>query len=231
VVAVGADPRPAVAVSARLSRSAYARRWRPPGASSPAAVAVDGAHVYWTNFTGGSIGRANLDGTGADQSFITGASSAAGIAMAPTIADLVASVQGLGLPQGIERSLLAKLAAAQRGRGVRQPRRVHQPRRGPQRKADRSCRRRRADRRRRGGARRAGLRRAVTRAPRRRQRLPRPGRRSAAPMAGRDGGRLPDGAARVDEREHTDAREACGAQQEGILDPERVECRANQRPE
>src|SRR5919199_1486184 len=42
------------------------------GANAPAGVAVDGAHLYWTNFTGtgGSIGRANLDGTGVDQSFI-----------------------------------------------------------------------------------------------------------------------------------------------------------------
>ena len=30
-------------------------------------------HVYWGNFTTGTIGRANVDGTGVDQSFITGA--------------------------------------------------------------------------------------------------------------------------------------------------------------
>jgi hypothetical protein len=49
------------------------------GASNPAGVAVDGAHVYWANFgsgAGNTIGRANLDGTGANQSFIT---TAAGI--------------------------------------------------------------------------------------------------------------------------------------------------------
>src|ERR671933_506167 len=42
------------------------------GANAPAGVAVDSAHLYWTNFTGtgGAIGRANLDGTGVDQSFI-----------------------------------------------------------------------------------------------------------------------------------------------------------------
>jgi hypothetical protein len=38
------------------------------GASSPTAVAVDDAHVYWRNI--GSIGRANLDGSGADRDFI-----------------------------------------------------------------------------------------------------------------------------------------------------------------
>ena len=43
------------------------------GASTPDAVAVDTAHVYWINETDGhSIGRANLDGTGVDQHFITG---------------------------------------------------------------------------------------------------------------------------------------------------------------
>src|SRR5215470_9012093 len=36
-------------------------------------LAVDGAHIYWTNFASSSIGRANLDGTGVDEHFITGA--------------------------------------------------------------------------------------------------------------------------------------------------------------
>ena len=35
-------------------------------------MAVDGQHIYWTNDNGTTIGRANLDGTGVDQSFITG---------------------------------------------------------------------------------------------------------------------------------------------------------------
>ena len=43
------------------------------GASTPEAVAVDSAHVYWINDTDRhSIGRANLDGTGVNQRFITG---------------------------------------------------------------------------------------------------------------------------------------------------------------
>jgi virginiamycin B lyase len=33
------------------------------------------AFVYWTNYSASAIGRANLDGTGVDQSFITGASA------------------------------------------------------------------------------------------------------------------------------------------------------------
>lgn len=37
------------------------------------------SHLYWTN--AGAIGRANLDGTGANQSFITGASQPVGVAV------------------------------------------------------------------------------------------------------------------------------------------------------
>ena len=48
--------------------------------SFPAGLAVDRAHIYWTNADhaygyaphGGTIGRANLDGTGANRQFITG---------------------------------------------------------------------------------------------------------------------------------------------------------------
>src|SRR5439155_1244390 len=38
-------------------------------------------HVYWTEEATGTIGRANLDGTGANQSFITGATSPFGVAV------------------------------------------------------------------------------------------------------------------------------------------------------
>ena len=44
------------------------------GIGTPVAVAVDDAHIYWPNGETaahvGSIGRANLDGTGVDQSFL-----------------------------------------------------------------------------------------------------------------------------------------------------------------
>ena len=57
----------------------------PTRASSPAprptGVAVDAQHVYWANSGNGTIGRANLDGTGVDQSFITGANCPAGVAV------------------------------------------------------------------------------------------------------------------------------------------------------
>ena len=45
-----------------------------PGATSPGGVAVSLRYVYWSNGNNGAIGRANLDGTGVNQSFITGAS-------------------------------------------------------------------------------------------------------------------------------------------------------------
>ena len=45
--------------------------------------ATDGTYLYWTNYgdlSGGTtIGRANLDGTDVNGSFITGASTPAGI--------------------------------------------------------------------------------------------------------------------------------------------------------
>ena len=65
-------------------------------ADTPQAVAVDpprddiwktpplittGAHIYWTQPNSNRIGRANLDGSGIDQSFITGAAKPWGIAV------------------------------------------------------------------------------------------------------------------------------------------------------
>ena len=38
------------------------------GAAEPVGLAVDSAHLYWANFRG-NIGRASLDGTGADENF------------------------------------------------------------------------------------------------------------------------------------------------------------------
>ena len=51
------------------------------GPNGPAGLAVDSGHVYWANTLTDTIGRANLDGTGANQSFITGASTPVGVAV------------------------------------------------------------------------------------------------------------------------------------------------------
>ena len=44
-------------------------------------MAIDGQHIYWGNLDSGTIGRANLDGSGVNQSFIASAPSAFGIAV------------------------------------------------------------------------------------------------------------------------------------------------------
>lgn len=62
------------------------------GAKGPSGMAVDGSYIYWSNggpngcapsgtCDGSTIGRANLDGTGVNQSFITGASHPAKLAV------------------------------------------------------------------------------------------------------------------------------------------------------
>jgi hypothetical protein len=69
------------------------------------------------NFNGDTIGRADFDGTGINQRFITGASGPGGVAVdapAPTIADLIDSVESLGLRHAVEHCLLANLRRAQR---------------------------------------------------------------------------------------------------------------------
>ncbi len=48
---------------------------------APAALALSPAYVYWVNTSENAIGRANLDGTAANQSLITGASTPQGIAV------------------------------------------------------------------------------------------------------------------------------------------------------
>jgi hypothetical protein len=51
------------------------------GGSNTLSVAVDSGHTYWTNSAIRTIGRANLDGTEAKQSFISGASNVFGVAV------------------------------------------------------------------------------------------------------------------------------------------------------
>jgi virginiamycin B lyase len=51
------------------------------GLVSPCGVAVDSGHVYWADGWGLAIGRANLDGSGAQRNFITGAAFPCGVAV------------------------------------------------------------------------------------------------------------------------------------------------------
>ena len=44
-------------------------------------MAADSGHLYWADFNAGAIGRANLDASGVDQRFITGANAPPGMAV------------------------------------------------------------------------------------------------------------------------------------------------------
>jgi hypothetical protein len=97
-------------------------------AGNPLGVAVDSAHVWWANgATFSATGQANLDGAFVNQRFISTISSPTAVAVdaitlggpgpgsgPPRITRLVADINQGGLPPGAERSLLAKLGAAER---------------------------------------------------------------------------------------------------------------------
>jgi hypothetical protein len=52
------------------------------GLSDPSVIAVDGSYIYWSNYATNSIGRANLNGTGSDPSWIPNVSPpASGLAV------------------------------------------------------------------------------------------------------------------------------------------------------
>jgi hypothetical protein len=52
------------------------------GGPGPEGLAVDASHIYWTNSSPGTIGRANLDGSAPTQSFISGAQNPSAVAVA-----------------------------------------------------------------------------------------------------------------------------------------------------
>jgi virginiamycin B lyase len=112
-------------------------------ADTPQAVAVDpakydfwktpplittGAHIYWTQPNSGRIGRADLDGSGKDLGFITGAAKPWSIAVdaggppppgapqgPPNVAE---EINSAGLPKGLVKSLTAKLRTTRRRRST-----------------------------------------------------------------------------------------------------------------
>jgi hypothetical protein len=49
--------------------------------NDPKGVAIDGNFIYWANYGGNSIGRANLDGSNVNPNFITGAVDPEGVAV------------------------------------------------------------------------------------------------------------------------------------------------------
>ena len=61
-------------------------------------MAVDSSYVYWTNYWPNTIGRANLDGTGVNQNWITGCLGPDGIALtpSPTITSFTPNSGGTG---------------------------------------------------------------------------------------------------------------------------------------
>jgi hypothetical protein len=59
----------------------------------PSSLAMSPPNIYWANFggnptTASTIGEANLDGTGVNQSFITGANSPFGVAVSVPVLQL-----------------------------------------------------------------------------------------------------------------------------------------------
>src|SRR5207244_869086 len=52
--------------------------------SNPCGIAANSAHIYWGEFDNGTIGRANLDGSGLTEIFITGLGKPCGVAVTDT---------------------------------------------------------------------------------------------------------------------------------------------------
>ena len=117
----GSSPNPSFIIGARVGTPTGAP------AGTPTGLAVDGTSVYWADHVDETIGRAPVSGGSTVNNFFirtlgdpTGVavdgllSASPGPQPPPAIGPLAADVQRLGLPHGIERSLLAKLDAAER---------------------------------------------------------------------------------------------------------------------
>ena len=117
----GSSPNPSFIIGARVGTPTGAP------AGTPTGLAVDGTSVYWADHVDETIGRAPVSGgSTVNNFFIRTLGDPTGVAVdgllgaspgpqpPPAIGPLAADVQRLGLPHGIERSLLAKLDAAER---------------------------------------------------------------------------------------------------------------------
>ena len=117
----GSSPNPSFIIGARVGTPTGAP------AGTPTGLAVDGTSVYWADHVDETIGRAAVSGgSTVNNFFIRALGDPTGVAVdgllsaspgpqpPPAIGPLAADVQRLGLPHGIERSLLAKLDAAER---------------------------------------------------------------------------------------------------------------------
>jgi hypothetical protein len=117
----GSSPNPSFVIGARVGTPTGAP------AGTPTGLAVDGTSVYWADHVDETIGRAPVSGgSTVNNFFIRALGDPTGVAVdgllsaspgpqpPPAIGPLAADVQRLGLPHGIERSLLAKLDAAER---------------------------------------------------------------------------------------------------------------------
>ena len=116
---------PSVRASIALIHAELGRLFSAVAPGAP--VAVDGTAVYWADHVDETIGRAPVSGgSTVNNFFIRALGDPTGVAVdgllsaspgpqpPPAIGPLAADVQRLGLPHGIERSLLAKLDAAER---------------------------------------------------------------------------------------------------------------------
>jgi hypothetical protein len=116
----GTSPNPSFIIGARVGT--------PPSdpVGTPTGLAVDSTSVYWGDHSDFTIGQAPVGGGSPNNFFIRSFDDPTGVAVdgllgaspgpqpPPAIGPLAADVRMLGLPHGIERSLLAKLDAAER---------------------------------------------------------------------------------------------------------------------
>jgi hypothetical protein len=96
-------------------------------ANEPTGMAVDAGYIYWVNHRDYAIGQAPVGGGSANNTFVRTLVDPTGMTLQvqpatpgplpppppPAISPLGTGVQLLGLPHGLERSLLAKLKAGQ----------------------------------------------------------------------------------------------------------------------